>query len=76
MGKTRLKKAKNEELTLREVFGDFINSQEAKGIAAQTIKTYHTHFQSVSKHLNMGLSFGELKKTDLDRMIVSTGHKG
>ena len=36
MGKTRLKKAKNEELTLREVFGDFINSQEAKGVAAQT----------------------------------------
>ncbi len=42
MGKTRLKKAKNEELTLREVFGDFINSQEAKGAAAQTVKTYMT----------------------------------
>ncbi len=76
MGKTRLKKAKNEELTLREVFGDFINSQEAKGVAAQTVKTYKTHFQSVSKHLNMGLSFGELKKADLDRMIVSMRSAG
>ena len=66
-----MKKAKNEELTLREVFGDFINSQKAKGIAAQTIKTYKTHFQSVSKHLNMDLTFGELFKRDLENMIVS-----
>ena len=71
MGKIRMKKAKNEVLTLREVFREFVNSQEAKGVAAQTVKTYHTHFQSVSKHLNMDLTFAELSKRDLENMIVS-----
>ena len=71
MGKIRMKKAKTEVLTLREVFREFVNSQEAKGVAAQTVKTYHTHFQSVSKHLNMDLTFGELSKRDLENMIVS-----
>ena len=66
-----MKKAKNGVLTLREVFREFVNSQEAKGVAAQTVKTYHTHFQSVSKHLNMDLTFGELSKRDLENMIVS-----
>ena len=59
MGKIRMKKAKNEVLTFREVFREFVNSQETKGVAKQTVKTYHTHFQSVSKHLNMDLTFGE-----------------
>ncbi len=48
-----MKKAKNEVLTLREVFREFVNSQEAKSVAAQTVKTYRMHFQSVSKHLNI-----------------------
>ena len=71
MGKIRMKKAKNEVVTLREVFREFITSQGAKGVAKQTLKTYHTHFHSVSKHLNMDLSFGELSKRDLENMIVS-----
>ncbi len=69
MGKIRMKKAKNEVLTLREVFREFVNSQEAKGVAVQTVKTYHTHFQSVSKHLNMDLTFGELSKRDLENIV-------
>ncbi len=76
MGKIRMKKAKNEVLTLREVFAEFVNSQEAKGVAAQTVKTYRTHFQSVSKHLNMDLTFGELSKRDLEKMIVSMRSAG
>ena len=75
MGKIRMK-ARSDGLTLEEAFREFVVSQKAKGIKDVTIRTYHNHFHSASKHLNMSLTFGELTSQHLDEMLVSMRESG
>ena len=41
-----------------------------------TIRTYHNHYHSALKHLNMSLTFGELTSQHLDEMQVSMRESG
>ena len=75
MGKIRMK-SRSDGLTLEEAFREFVVSQKAKGIKDVTIRTYHNHFHSASKHLNMSLTFGELTSQHLDEMPVSIRESG
>lgn len=75
MRKIRMKKP-SEAITLKDAFREFTISQEAKGIKEKTIRTYHSHFQAAAKHLDMEMTFAELSKSDLDKMIVSMRRAG
>lgn len=66
----------SETLTLTNAFKEFVISQSAKGVKEKTIKTYHSHFRALSKHLNMELTFSELTKKNLEEMIVSMREAG
>ena len=57
--------------TFEEVFTSFIISQTSKGVAAVTIRNYHLHLRSVSKHLDIGMPFCSLTKRHLESMVVS-----
>lgn len=69
-------KRPNEAMTLRSAFAEFVTSQQAKGVKEVTVKTYHAHFHSASKFLNMDQSFSELTKRDLESMIVGMRNAG
>lgn len=70
MAKIKMRKPA-EALTLRSAFQEFTISQSAKGVKDKTLQTYHSHFNAAAKHIDMDLTFAELTKGDLDRMIVS-----
>ena len=70
MAKIQMKKPA-EAITIENAFKEFAISQAAKGIKDKTLQTYHTHFHAVAKHLDVNLTFAELTKGHLDRMIVS-----
>ena len=57
--------------TFEEVFASFIISQTSKGVAAVTIRNYHLHLRSISKHLDIGMPFCSLTKRHLESMVVS-----
>ncbi len=59
-----------------EVFEDFVLSQTAKNLSEVTIKTYHAHIHSISKHLDIQKSMDALTKKDLEAMIVSMRRAG
>ena len=57
--------------TFEEVFASFIISQTSKGVAAVTIRNYHLHLRSISKHLDITMPFCSLTKRHLESMVVS-----
>ena len=57
--------------TFKEVYSSFIISQTSKGLAAVTIRNYHLHLRSISKHLDIGMPFCSLTKRHLESMVVS-----
>ena len=75
MAKIRMKRPA-EAITLQNAFKEFTIHQAAKGIKDKTIQTYHSHFRAAAKHLDMELTFAELTRGDLDRMIVSMRQAG
>ena len=44
--------------TFEEVYSSFIISQTSKGVAAVTIRNYHLHLRSISKHLDINVECG------------------
>jgi len=67
----KIKMKKQSEKTFAEVFESFITSQKAKDISEVTIRNYHLHLQSISKHLDIQTAFKKITKDELDAMIVS-----
>ena len=67
---------KGENTTIREGFDLFVISQKAKGVAEKTVETYHSHFQSVSRHWDVDMAFADLTQEDLDGMVVSMRESG
>jgi len=57
--------------TFEEVFSSFIISQTSRGVSATTIRNYHLHLRSVSKHLDIGMLFCSLTQRHLESMVVS-----
>lgn len=64
------------EKTFEDVFSMFITSKTAKGVSDITIRNYHQHLHSISKHIDITIPFDELTKSDLDNMIVSMRKSG
>ena len=60
-----------ETLTLEKAFDAFVISQMSKGIKDKTIQSYRTHFKSLSKHIDMKMTFEELTKRHIEQMILS-----
>ena len=62
--------------TIEEAFSSFIISQTSKGVAATTIRNYHQHLRSISKHLDIKLPLSALTKRHLEKMVVSMRETG
>lgn len=72
-----MKKIKmNHTTTIAETYKDFITSRKVKGLADKTIETYEYHLHAISKHLDINIDIGKLKKKDLDTMISSLRESG
>lgn len=75
MAKIKMKKDANN-ITLRKAFKDFIISKTAEGVKDKTITTYHHHFTAAQKHLDIDMTFLDLSKSDLEKMLVSMRSSG
>ena len=72
----KIKRTPQAALSIKGAFDEFVVAQTAKGFSESTIKNYHSHFHSISKHFDIEKSFGELTQTDIDGMIVSMRESG
>ena len=72
----KIKFIEQHEKTVEEVFEDFVIAQTAEGLAEVTLRNYHNHLHSMSKHLDIQKPMEELTRTDLDLMIVSMRKAG
>lgn len=70
MSKKRIKWT-DEAITLEKAFDAFVASQMAKGIKEKTAKSYRSHFKSLSKHIDMTMTFDALTKRHVEAMILS-----
>ena len=59
-----------ENKTFEEVFQLFIKSRAAKGVSDTTIRNYHQHLHSISKHLDIEMPFDELTKSTVNDMVI------
>ena len=66
----RIIRKNTQNTSIREAFTLFISHCTAKGLKEKSIQTYQQHFNSVSKRLNVNVPIGNLKKSDLEKMIV------
>lgn len=62
--------------TIEEAFSSFVISQTSKGVAATTIRNYHLHLRSISKHLDITTPLSALTKRQLEMMVVSMRDAG
>lgn len=56
----KIKRTPQAALSIKGAFDEFVVAQTAKGFSESTIKNYHSHFHSISKHFDIEKSFGEL----------------
>ena len=75
MSKIKMNNSAND-VSLRKAFKDFTISKSAEGIKDKTISTYCFHFNALSKHLDIDMTFSELSKSDFEKMIVSLRTSG
>ena len=61
----------DEAITLEKAFDAFVASKMAKGIKEKTAKSYRSHFKSLSKHIDMTMTFDALTKRHVEAMILS-----
>ena len=65
-----------KEKTFSEVWGEFITSQTAKGVADITIRNYHQVLHNISKYLDIEIPMDYLSKSEIDGMIVEMRKAG
>lgn len=56
--------------TVETVFELYVMSRIASGLAPKTIMTYRQQFHAISKHLNTDKPIDQIKKSDIDIMIL------
>ena len=54
----------------REVYGEFITSQTAKGVSAITIRNYHQVLHNISRFFDIEAPLDSLSKSSFEEMIV------
>ena len=67
---------RTENKTFEDVFSMFIISRTAKGVTDSTIRNYHHHLHSISKHLDIKMQFDDVTKSTIDEMIVTMRASG
>lgn len=72
--KIKMQSSKNQ--TIEEIFSQFVISRTADGVSDTTIQNYNNHFHSLSRHLDVKMPLGDLRKKDLETMIVSMKKSG
>ena len=72
----KIKRIPQTMLSMKGAFDEFVVAQTAKGLTEPTIKNYHAHFHSISKHIDIEKSFSDLTQADIDGMIVSMRKSG
>ena len=72
----KIKRIPQTTLSMKRAFDEFVVAQTAKGLTEPTIKNYHAHFHSISKHIDIEKSFSDLTQADIDGMIVSMRKSG
>lgn len=63
--------AMQDEKTVEAVFELFTMSRIAKGLTRKTVLTYRQQFHAISKHLNTEKPIDQIKKSDIDMMILT-----
>lgn len=65
------KKIKMNEpfFTFEECFEKFLLNRSARGLSDKTLKTYNSHFHSISKYLPADTEIDLLRNSDLEEMI-------
>lgn len=56
----KIKRTPLSALSMKAAFAEFVTAQTAKGLAVPTIQNYHSHFKSISKHIDIDMLFSEL----------------
>ena len=64
----KIKRTPTSALSIKVAFEEFVVAQTAKGFAVPTIQNYHSHFHSISKHIDIEMPFCELGQTDIEGM--------
>ena len=72
----KIKRIPQTTLSMKRAFDEFVVAQTAKGLTEPTIKNYHAHFHSISRHIDIEKSFSDLTQTDIEGMIVSMRKSG
>lgn len=72
----KIKRLKQSEQSIEEVWGEFVLAQTADGLAEATIRNYKLHLHSISKHLDIQKPLCDLTKKDLKQMIISMKKSG
>ena len=72
----KIKRIPQTTLSMKGAFDEFVVAQTAKGLTEPTIKNYHAHFHSISRHVDIEKSFSDLTQADIDGMIVSMRKSG
>ena len=72
----KIKRTPTSTVSVKVAFEEFVVAQTAKGFAVSTIQNYHSHFHSISKHIDIETPFCELGQTDIEGMIVSMRESG
>ena len=49
----KIKRTPASALSIKVAFEEFVVAQTAKGFAVSTIQNYHSHFHSISKHIDI-----------------------
>lgn len=60
---------------VQEYFKQYLISCTAKGLSETTLKTYESHFNSLSKFLDTTIAISDLNRTDVEQAIVSMREK-
>ena len=75
MARKRIVKT-TSDATIEEVFPRFVTAKLAQGVSKSTIKTYHSHFFCISKHLDTTIPFNQfqsIQRLQVDRKKLQGG---
>lgn len=73
--KRKLTMYSQSDTPAQEYFKQYLISCTAKGLSEATLKTYQSHFNSLSKFLDMSIALSNLDRNDVEQAIVSMREK-
>ena len=67
---------RSEDLSLNELFPQFVAAKTAEGVSEGTVKNYHQHWHSIGKHLDRDKLIGDVTQDDINNVVVSMRKSG